>query len=191
MKKSIFILLTVLTLHATQSWAATAIINTDGDTLLGFDDVLVDGELYNARFVDGSFTQIFGTQGVIFPDRSWNINALFELADTLDEYYQNFWSPFMHVLPEGIVRANLEQWRFMSAYRYLSPTQVLVHNLDYNDYPTYPHDAFHILGDTTPIVDFVWVQWTPVSAVPIPAAVWLFGSGLLGLIGYSKRKKTA
>lgn len=27
-----------------------------------------------------------------------------------------------------------------------------------------------------------------VSAVPIPAAVWLFGSGLLGLIGFSRRK---
>ncbi len=29
------------------------------------------------------------------------------------------------------------------------------------------------------------------SVVPIPAAVWLFGSGLLGLIGFSKRKKAA
>ena len=29
-----------------------------------------------------------------------------------------------------------------------------------------------------------------VSAVPVPAAVWLFGSGLLGLVGISKRKKT-
>ena len=28
------------------------------------------------------------------------------------------------------------------------------------------------------------------SAVPIPAAVWLFGSGLLGLIGVARRKKT-
>lgn len=28
-----------------------------------------------------------------------------------------------------------------------------------------------------------------VSAVPVPAAVWLFGSGLLGLVGYSKRKR--
>ena len=27
------------------------------------------------------------------------------------------------------------------------------------------------------------------SAVPVPAAVWLFGSGLLGLIGISRRKK--
>ena len=27
--------------------------------------------------------------------------------------------------------------------------------------------------------------------VPIPAAVWLFGSGLLGLVGIARRKKTA
>ncbi len=30
-----------------------------------------------------------------------------------------------------------------------------------------------------------------VAAVPIPAAVWLFGSGLLGLIGIARKKKLA
>ena len=34
------------------------------------------------------------------------------------------------------------------------------------------------------------VRVTSVSVVPVPAAVWLFGSGLLGLIGIAKRKKT-
>lgn len=29
-----------------------------------------------------------------------------------------------------------------------------------------------------------------VQAIPIPAAVWLFGSGLLGLVGIARRKKT-
>ncbi len=29
------------------------------------------------------------------------------------------------------------------------------------------------------------------SAVPVPAAIWLFGSGILGLIGFSRRKKAA
>jgi len=29
-----------------------------------------------------------------------------------------------------------------------------------------------------------------VSAVPIPPALWLFGSGLLGLIGMAKRENT-
>ena len=33
-------------------------------------------------------------------------------------------------------------------------------------------------------------QWTSmeVSAVPVPAAVWLFGSGLIGLVGFARRK---
>ena len=28
-----------------------------------------------------------------------------------------------------------------------------------------------------------------VAPVPVPAAVWLFGSGLLGLVGLARRKK--
>ncbi len=36
-------------------------------------------------------------------------------------------------------------------------------------------------------------EWTNLSltAVPVPAAVWLFGSGLLGLVGLARRKKRA
>jgi len=32
---------------------------------------------------------------------------------------------------------------------------------------------------------------TPQAVVPVPAAVWLFGSGLLGLVGIARRKKKA
>ncbi len=34
-------------------------------------------------------------------------------------------------------------------------------------------------------------HWLVATTVPIPGAVWLLGSGLLGLIGFSKRKKAA
>jgi len=36
--------------------------------------------------------------------------------------------------------------------------------------------------------DNVSLTLTPTSAVPVPAAAWLFGSGLLGLIGMVRRK---
>jgi len=40
--------------------------------------------------------------------------------------------------------------------------------------------------------NFAWaVHAGNVGAVPVPAAVWLFGSGLLGLIGVAKHKKAA
>ena len=33
------------------------------------------------------------------------------------------------------------------------------------------------------------LSWVTTSAVPVPAAAWLFGSGLLGLVGISRRKR--
>ena len=35
------------------------------------------------------------------------------------------------------------------------------------------------------------VRLSVVSAVPVPAAVWLFGSGLIGLLGLARRKRSA
>lgn len=37
---------------------------------------------------------------------------------------------------------------------------------------------------------WTYTQWTPtVSAVPVPAAIWLFGTALIGFIGFGKRKE--
>lgn len=37
---------------------------------------------------------------------------------------------------------------------------------------------------------FAWaVRSGDVSAVPVPAAVWLFGSGLIGLLGFARRRR--
>jgi hypothetical protein len=51
--------------------------------------------------------------------------------------------------------------------------------LDTSEYFSATEQLFPILGHAT------------VNEVPVPAAVWLFGSGLLGLIGIARRKKAA
>ena len=39
-------------------------------------------------------------------------------------------------------------------------------------------------------ISYVWaVQTGDISAVPVPAAVWLFGTGLVGLIGLTRNNK--
>ena len=35
------------------------------------------------------------------------------------------------------------------------------------------------------------VDYSKVSVVPVPAAVWLFGTAMVGLIGFSKRRKAS
>jgi T5SS/PEP-CTERM-associated repeat protein len=48
---------------------------------------------------------------------------------------------------------------------------------------------FDFLADAVGTADVV--RLSVVSAVPVPPALWLFGSGLLGLIGMARRKKVA
>jgi hypothetical protein len=36
-----------------------------------------------------------------------------------------------------------------------------------------------------------WILNGTVSAIPVPAAVWLLGSGLVGLVGVARRRKSA
>lgn len=42
-----------------------------------------------------------------------------------------------------------------------------------------------------PFTDFTSVMTMQISQVPLPAAVWFFGSGLLGLVGMARRRKAA
>jgi hypothetical protein len=46
-------------------------------------------------------------------------------------------------------------------------------------------------GTVFPYQDWKLTITTSVAPVPVPAAVWLFGSGLLGLVGMARRKKAA
>ena len=54
-----------------------------------------------------------------------------------------------------------------------------------------PHNFDGYRGTGNPVLEAEVNNWLVANApiVPIPAAVWLFGSGLIGLIGVARRKK--
>ena len=49
-------------------------------------------------------------------------------------------------------------------------------------------DIFRLEMSGAVVIDDMVISY---SSVPIPPAVWLFGTGLLGLIGVARRKKAA
>jgi len=51
-------------------------------------------------------------------------------------------------------------------------------------------DADSVDANGDPIT-FYLSSTLEISAIPVPAAIWLFGSGLVGLIGFSRRKAKA
>lgn len=44
--------------------------------------------------------------------------------------------------------------------------------------------------DNFNLVSGTWINFETAAVVPVPAAVWLFGSGLLGLVGVARRKQS-
>ena len=47
----------------------------------------------------------------------------------------------------------------------------------------------HYYDDGDPSTSYYAEQVFAVQAVPVPAAAWLFGSGLIGLVGFARGKK--
>ena len=80
--------------------------------------------------------------------------------------------------------SNLQSDRYWSATEYaLSSSHAWTFNMQLG------MQAYN--GDKTGTA-YAWaVQSGDVSAVPVPAAVWLFGSGLVGLVGLARRKRHA
>ena len=113
----------------------------------------------NDRAVIAELFNLFGQTGVSCCDRS---DGMFD-DDDADTNIS-----FLYLIPE------LSPWesRVSISFNSLSPDDVNWSSTVGND-----------MGS------WVYRDSNFISQVPIPAAVWLFGSGLLGLVGLAKRKK--
>jgi len=71
-----------------------------------------------------------------------------------------------------------------------APTTIVCDTTTCSDSSNYTIDgAFHVAGAGFTTTPYYLHLEGHISAIPVPAAVWLFGSGLLGLAGVARRRK--
>ena len=151
-------------------------------------DYSFTGAPYGGAITGGSITTIGTDSGVGIGDNdgmgddTFIINNLYgssipyeTISDTWGTYSSNGTQAF------GIDLYSLDTSIF-SGLNF----QVLPLTLSNSDFALFYIEEVDTFGNTTYLATG---KLTAISAVPVPAAAWLFGSGLIGLIGLARRKK--
>lgn len=145
------------------------------------------GTPYGGIITDGSITTVGVNSSVGIGDNdgmgddTFYLNNLYEpdipydtVSDTWDVSSSNGTQSF------GLTLYSLDIGAF-SGLDY----KILPYTLEQADYAIFYIEDTDATGTTYLATGIL----TSVTVVPIPAAVWLFGSGLIGLIGVARRKK--
>lgn len=159
--------------------AATLTFN--GDLISGVSGVQAFGTTWNVTFNDGSANDVFGTN----PPFS-NVNDSLTASNALMTELE-----ILAPAPptNGFVGCSSATGCYLISPYQINSTSVTGYAVLQDALGAY--SLASIVG--TPSSTYgtrSYVTWEN-AVVPIPAAIWLFGSGLLGLIGLSRRKQTA
>jgi hypothetical protein len=178
--------------------AATLQVNLDG-LLTGALNVDVSGTLYDVEFIDDSFDNVFGLTGAGI------------VASTLSQA-QAFSNALLNqVLIDGIAgnfdtdQAATFGCGGFACQIYTPTTQSPWDGTATSNVPFYAAANFASEASDNAIGGVllrgqangfqsntfnVWADWSlsPASPVPLPAAFWLFASGIIGLLTVSRRK---
>lgn len=181
--KSHFFAAACAMLLATSAHAAT--IQYDGTTVTGVSGLTVDGQVYDALFYEGTYNQLL----IDFPDPEFDTNYTYEFAEAATRALYGFAvtdGGFSGVSSVDINGCGYTDCWFSTSVNQNSLTAWSFHYQASSwAFPAYWPDHFNPDAESIQLAHIVWLES---AAVPVPAAVWLFGSGLLGLFGVAKRK---
>ncbi|VAW64136.1 hypothetical protein MNBD_GAMMA09-1293 [hydrothermal vent metagenome] len=173
-------------------WAVSLIVNNG--QLMGAKDVSVSGVLYNVSFQDGTCINLFNGCDQA-SDFVFNTEAMARVAGQalLDTVFIDVPEGAFDTVPK---RTNGIRWDYDGIVQMpvspINAQSVLVLKLIHSRFEasdqiqglaTFPISSDLTLSDIT-----TFAVWSPVSQVPIPASIWLFGSGLFGLVFAVRRK---
>jgi hypothetical protein len=169
--------------------------------LQGATNVLVEGISYNVSFEDGFCISLFSgcDEAADFTFQTAT-DAASASAALLTQVFDG--GPFEHD-PSAIrgVESTVEGYVFTPWGRgevgagvpgaLFDGIHVMGPGGGLNGYYICPGPVCVVL-DSADLMDYAastWAVWTPASAVPIPAAVWLFGTALIGFVGVARKRK--
>jgi hypothetical protein len=194
----VFVLSLLLLAFSQASNSAT--LDVTGAGLMGASGVNVNGSIYNVQFLTGSCVSTYAGCDDIF-DFTFHSGADADAASqalldqVINAYIMVDRNPnFMNGVGSAVSGEIYTPWGRDESQGIVTYDMVRNHideRLDTNlcgigaCIHTDPNSFF---GPGTPQA---WAKWTEVSPVPVPAAVWLFGTALIGFVGMSRRRKVA
>ena len=184
-------------LTASPATAATVITNANGDAVR-IEKLQVGTGLdsfFDVVWLTGELSQIYGNDVIDFPfpeQRDTTEEAANAIAQALQD--EGTIGEIVAPVPGG--NPDLTTSFFSIPYQIeqfgLGGPEAAVWSVERQN-----NDAPFIWGPATedtsfpPTTDTAWAIFTPTtppSAIPVPGAMWLFGSGLLGLVGVARRR---
>ena len=190
--------LLVALVYIISGYAHSATLNTAGGQLIGASGVSVGGSFYDVEFVDGTCAASFNDCNQL-SDFAFVTQTDADLASQalLDQVFLN--TPLGSFDDDPELTAGcvfVQNCLIGTPYGFTQEANVLFFlaiNYEFGG-PTDTTSGPNILSpnSNSPLNNdlFVWARWTPQAPViPVPAAAWLFGTALVGFVGYSRRRK--
>ncbi len=162
------------------STANAAVVNIDGTgtNATGIEDLQVGVLFYNVEFVFDSARTLYGDLPGDFPFPEGRLPSVVDANAAVNAA--------LNGVPSVVTVGPVTSSNYFIGFESEPVGPVVIHTdssfassgWTLDD----PGSAFNYDADAT------YADFTLVSQVPVPAAVWLFGSGLLGLVGMARRK---